>query len=152
MTKFIRDIIVVFLIGLNLTSCKEKEVDGILIGYDLYENQTYSQNKELRQLIKQVLSRDEKALAKLNDFECGGGAGCYDLGFVVSQTIYKIGEKAFMTMVQKLSRKETLELEGLIAAGLEYGDNDKNGKMDDKRIENEFPELLNLINLKRKNE
>lgn len=152
MLKLIRNIFAILLIGQCLTSCKEKKVDGIQIGYDLYENQTFSQNKELRQLINQVLSKDEKALAKLCYFECGGGAGCYDLGFVVTQIIYKIGENDFITMTQKLSGKETLALEGLIDAGLEYGDNDKDGKMDDKRIENEFKKLANLINLSRRKE
>ena len=152
MNNLIKIIVVTFIIGLTLTSCKRNEIDGILIEHTLYIHQSFSDNKELRQLIRQTLNKDEKALAKLNDFWCGGGAGCYDLGFIITQIIYKIGEKDFMTMVDKLDNKEILGIDGLIMAGLEYGDNDRDGKMDNKRLENEFPELLRLIKSKRQNE
>lgn len=36
-------------------------------------------------------------------------------------------------------------MHSLIAAGLEYGDNDNDGKIDNKRIEIEFPELHQLL-------
>jgi hypothetical protein len=145
-------ILTTFIIGLTFVSCKQNEVEGILIDQTLYVNQTLSKNKELRQLIKQTLNKDEKALAKLNDFWCGGGAGCYDLGFVITQIIYRQGEQEFMTMADKLNYKEIRGLESLIMAGLEYGDNDKDGKMDNKRIENEFPKLFELLKSKRQNE
>ena len=145
-------ILTTFIIGLTLVSCKQNEVEGILIDQTLYVNQTLSKNKELRQLIKQTLNKDEKALVKLNDFWCGGGAGCYDLGFVITQIIYKQGEQEFMTLVDKLKYKEIRELGSLIMAGFEYGDNDKDGKMDNKRIENEFPKLFELLKSKRQNE
>ncbi len=148
MEKFKKLTLTTFIIGLTLVSCKQNEVEGILIDHTLYENQTYSKNKELRQLINQTLKKDEKALAKLNDFWCGGGAGCYDLGFIVTQIVYRQGENDFISMVEKLEYKEILGLEGLISAGLEYGDNDKDGKMDKKRIENEFPELFKLLKSK----
>lgn len=141
-------ILTTFIIGLTFVSCKQNEVEGIFIDQTLYENQTYSKNKELRQLIKQTLNKDEKALVKLNDFWCGGGAGCYDLGFIVTQIVYRLGEKDFMLMVEKIEYKKIRGLEGLISAGLEYGDNDKDGKMDNKRIENEFPKLFELLKSK----
>src|SRR5690606_3841317 len=151
--KNLRNIILTtFIIGLTLVSCKQNEVEGILIDQTLYVNQTLSKNKELRQLIKQTLNKDEKALTKLNDFWCGGGAGCYDLGFVITQIIYRQGEQEFMTMVDKLNYKEIRGLESLIMAGLEYGDNDKDGKMDNKKIENEFPKLFELRKSNRQNE
>lgn len=143
-----KTIFIILLVGLTLTSCRQNEVDGILIDHTLYENQSLSDNRELRQLIHQTLNKDEKALAKLNKFWCGGGAGCYDLGFIITQIIYRIGEKEFASMVKKLNKEETNSIEGLIMAGLEYGDNDKDGKMDDKRIENEFPELQQLLKSK----
>ncbi len=145
MKKLTKIILTTFIIGLTLISCKQNEEEGILIDQTLYENQTHSKNKELRQFIKQTLNKDEKALAKLNNFWCGGGAGCYDLGFIITQIIYRMGEPEFMTMVDKLTHNEINGLEGLIMAGLEYGDNDKDGKMDNKRIENEFPKLYELL-------
>ena len=135
-----------------MVSCKQNEVEGILIDHTLYVNQTLSKNKELRQLIKQTLNKDEKALEKLNDFWCGGGAGCYDLGFIITQIIYRQGEQEFMTMVDKLNYNEIIGLEGLIMVGLEYGDNDRDGKMDNKKFDNEFPELLQILKAKKVNE
>ena len=143
-----KTIFITLVVGLTFSSCRQNEVDGILIDHTLYENQSLSDNRELRQLIHQTLNKDEKALAKLNKFWCGGGAGCYDLGFIITQIIYRIGEKEFASMVKKLNKEETNSIEGLIMAGLEYGDNDKDGKMDDKRIENEFPELQQLMKSK----
>lgn len=136
-----------FLIGLLLSSCKQYKVDGIVIDHTLYENQSYSDNKELRQIIRETLKKDEKALAKLSDFWCGEGAGCYDLGFIVTQIIYRIGEKDFSLMVLKLSKKDVKAIEDLVITGLEYGDNNNDGKMDNKQIENEFPELNKCMKL-----
>lgn len=151
MEYFRKTILTTFIIGLTLVSCKQNEVEGILIDHTLYENRSFSEIRELRQLIRETLNKDEKSLVKLTDFWCGGGAGCYDLGFIVTQIIYKLGEKDFMTMVNKLDNKEIRELEGLIMAGLEYGDNDRDGKMDNKRFENEFPELLQILKAKKVN-
>jgi hypothetical protein len=92
-----------------------------------------------------TLNKDENALTKLNNFWCGDAAGCYDLGFVVTQIIYRLGEDEFIKMVVKLDRERISGLEGLIAAGLEYGDNNKDGKMDNKQIENEFPKLHKIL-------
>lgn len=147
-----KKIIVILVLGVTLFSCKQNEVDGIFIDHTLYENQSFEKNRKLRQLIRETLKKDEKALIKLIDFWCGGGAGCYDLGFIVTQIIYKLGEKDFMTIVAKLSNDEINGLESLIMAGLEYGDNDKDGKMDNKKIKMEFPELLKQIETKRQNE
>jgi hypothetical protein len=126
-------------------SCKQNEVDGIIIGNTLYENQNFSDNRELRKLIHQILNKDDKSLSILNNFWCGGGAGCYDLGFIVTQIIYRLGEQEFINMVNKLSSEELIRLESLIEVGLEYGDNDRDGKMDEKKIENEFPCLYKLL-------
>lgn len=145
-----RKILLTLIVGITVASCRQNEADGILIGHTLYENQSLEDNRELRQLIRQTLNKDEKALAKLINFWCGGGAGCYDLGFIVTQIIYRVGEKDFIEIAGKLDSKEKTELEGLIMAGLEYGDNDKDGKMDNKVIATEFPELLKLLETRRR--
>ncbi|MEO7607749.1 MAG: hypothetical protein ABIV51_03995 [Saprospiraceae bacterium] len=143
-----KTLFITLIVGLTFTSCKQNEVDGILIGSTLCENQSFSDNRQLRQLIHQTLGMDKKALAELSKFRCGGGAGCYDLGFIVTQIIYRIGAKEFATMLENLTSEETNLIEGLIMVGLEYGDNDKDGEMDDKRIENEFPELQKRLRSK----
>ena len=77
--------ITILLLGLAIVSCQQNEVNGIWIGETLYENRSFVEQQELRQLIRQTLNKDEKALAKLNNFWCGDGAGCYDLGFIITQ-------------------------------------------------------------------
>lgn len=131
----------ILLFTLTLHSCKERETNGIVIAETLYIHQDYETNKELRNLIQEALNQNEKAIPKLTNFPCGGGAGCYDLGYVLTQIIYQIGEVGFNQMVLRLDTNEIKGLESLIRVGLEYGDNDKDGKMDDKRIEKEFPTL-----------
>ena len=67
------------------------------------------------------------------------------MGFILTQIIYKIGEDEFIKMVLKLKKEEIVGLESLIRVGLEYGDNNKDGKMDDKKIQTEFPKLYKLL-------
>lgn len=143
-----KQVIIILTLGLTLTSCRQNEVDGIFINHTLYENQSFADIRKLKHLIRQTLNKDEKSLSRLLDFPCGSGSGCYDLGFIITQIIYKIDEKDFIAMVLKLESKEIKGLENFIMAGLEYGDNDKDGEMDNKRIETEFPGLLNLIKTK----
>ena len=131
----------ILLFSLTLNSCKKRETNEIKIAETLYVHQDYETNKELRNLIQEALDQNEKSLPKLTNFPCGGGAGCYDLGFILTQIIYQIGEKEFNQMVLRLDRNETKGIRSLIIAGLEYGDHDNDGKMDNRRIENEFPIL-----------
>ena len=135
----------ILLIVMSLISCDHTKVDGIVIDHTLYENLTFSKQTELKKLVRLTLNKDENALNKLNNFWCGGAAGCYDLGFIVTQIIYRLGEDEFIKMVVKLDRDKILGLEGLIEVGLEYGDNNKDGKMDNKRIETEFPKLHKVL-------
>jgi len=128
-----------------LVSCDSTTVNGVFIDHTLYENLPIAKRFELKKLIKETLNKDEKALAKLNEFSCGGAAGCYDLGFVITQIIYKISENEFIEMVKKLEKEKIIGLEGLIEAGLEYGDNNHDGKMDNKKIEIESPKLYKVL-------
>lgn len=48
-------------------------------------------------------------------------------------------------MIRRLDKDEVCRIEGVIAAGLEYGDNNYDGEMDNKRIEEEFPNLLKVL-------
>ena len=131
--------------SLTIVSCDRSEVDGVIIEHTLYENLSFSKQIELKKLVSETLGGDEEALAGLTKFWCGGAAGCYDLGFIVTQIIYRIGENKFITMVEKLDKENGLELEGLISVGLEYGDNDKDGKMDNKMFQMEFPKLYKVL-------
>jgi hypothetical protein len=132
--------------SLTIISCDRSEVDGIIINHTIYENLSFSKQLELKKLVNKTLGGDEEALAALTKFECGGAAGCYDLGFIVTQIIYRIGENKFIIMVERLHKEKLLELEGLISVGLEYGDNNKDGKLDNKIFHVEFPKLYKVLN------
>ncbi|MBV1887880.1 MAG: hypothetical protein KUG51_01170 [Urechidicola sp.] len=120
-------------------SCKQNEVDGIKIGDTLYTNQSLEQNKKLTELISQTLNKKSSALSELIEFWCGGGAGCYDLGIITTELVYKIGQSEFMKVASKLESDRKKSLKGLLILGLEYG------YEPDRKIELEFPNLNTLL-------
>ncbi len=123
----------------TILSCKENEVDGIEIGQDLYVGQSLEQNKKLTELITQTLNKDSNALSELTEFWCGGGAGCYDLGTVLSDIVYKMNEAEFIKLASKLETDRKNSLKGLLRAGLEYGYEPC------RKIEIEFPNLNKIL-------
>ncbi|WP_299525514.1 hypothetical protein [Winogradskyella sp.] len=141
-----KNLTIYFLLIFTLLSCNEKVVDRIEIGQDLYVGQSLEQNKKLSDLITRMLNKESGAFLELTEFWCGGGAGCYDLGYVLTQIIYRIGENDFAKILSEIPKSKRNEIEGLIAVGLEYGDNDYDGKMDDKRMDTEFPKLTEILN------
>ncbi len=60
----------------------------------------------------------------------------------------KLSPKYSGRFIEKLGQKERTVLYSLILFGLEYGDNDRDGKEDNKLIENEFPALFILLQSK----
>ncbi|WP_089373567.1 hypothetical protein [Dokdonia pacifica] len=134
-----KNAIIYFILIFTLFSCKQKEVDGIEIGQTLYANQSLEQNRKLTELISQILNKDSNALSELTEFWCGGGAGCYDLGFVTTQLVYRIGENDFIKMAEKLTEKQKILLSGLLSVGFEYG------YYTEKNIVTEFPKLNKLL-------
>jgi len=144
-TNFVRKIILL-LLTIILVSCKKEKVDGIIIGDTLFVHQSLTENRKMENLIYQALKKEKKAIVELKNFPNGGAASSYDLGFVLTQIIYRIGEKDFANILREIPKSERNEFEGLIAVGLEYGDNDYDGKMDNKRMETEFPKLTEILN------
>ena len=128
------------LISVNACSLKIS-VQGIVICETLSKNQSYSKNIKLQGLIKRVLEKDSSALVELINFDCGGGAGCYDLGYIITQIIYQISEEDFIVMMSALSSVDKSRLQELILAGLEYGDNNYDGKMDNIPLETALPSV-----------
>ncbi|WOD45148.1 hypothetical protein [Hwangdonia lutea] len=98
----------------------------------------------MKHLIVKTLNKDYKALIALKNFPNGGAASSYDLGYIISQIIYRLGEDEFLSLVKKFPKNEQ-NFEGLIDVGLEYGDNNYDGKMDDKKFEQEFPKLYQFL-------
>jgi len=126
-------------------SCKQDKVNGIIIGSDLLFAQDYSENRKLCSLINRALEKDAKAVEEITNMNCGGASGCYDLGYVLTQLITRLGEKEFIKLTIGLSKSTKNSIQGLIMAGLEYGDNEYDGKMDDKRISEVFPNLEKVL-------
>ncbi|WP_040254270.1 hypothetical protein [Psychroserpens mesophilus] len=75
----------------------------------------------------------------MTEFWCGGGAGCYDLGIITSEIVYKMGESEFVKIASELESERKNSLKGLLNAGLEYG------YEPDRKIENEFPKLNKIL-------
>jgi len=141
----VKNIIFLFLI-LIIISCKKEKVAGIIIGDTLFVHQSLSENQKLESLIHQSLERNKNAIIELKNFPNGGAASSYDLGYILTQIIYRIGENNFVDILIEIPKSERNGIEGLIAVGLEYGDNDYDGKMDDKRMETEFPKMTEILN------
>jgi hypothetical protein len=116
-------------------------VKDIQVNHTLYENLSITKRLALRQVICKTLAKDNQALEELIRFDCGGAAGCYELGFIVTQLIYRLGESQFISMTQQFDKNELGSLQSLITVGLEYGDQNKDGKTDDKKFDKESPTL-----------
>jgi hypothetical protein len=127
------------------------KVNGITISPDLFISWSNGQQRkeQLANLIEKSLKKDKPALIELTEFDCGGGAGCYDLGSIIVQIIYRIGEENAVNTFQNYNSDKACRTEHLIAAGLEYGDNNYDDKMDNKLIEKEFPKLHKLFTEKK---
>jgi hypothetical protein len=141
----VRRMIFLFLI-VNLISCKKEKVARIIIGDTFFEHQSWTENIEMGNLISKSLKKDKNAIIELSNFPNGGAASSYDLGYVITQVIYRIEENDFAKILNEIPKSEHKGFEGLIMVGLEYGDNDYNGKMDNKQMESEFPKLTEILN------
>lgn len=110
-------------------------------GTTLVVNQSSSQTKQLHYLIKQVLEKNSSALSELINFNCGGGSGCYDLGYFLTQIVYQMGEDEFVIMASELNSVDKRMLLDFIRAGLEYGYGYDYSEVDKLGIETAFPSL-----------
>ncbi len=137
-------------ITLTFDSCKQRETNEITIGSALYDNQDYKSNRHIRLLIQKTLEKDAQSLLDLINTDCGQAAGCYDLGFIVTQIIYSTGEKKFIEMLKDFNERDLDKLTNLIHAGLEYGDNDKDEKIDNRLMNDQFPMLDEFLMTKKK--
>lgn len=140
-------LICILLATFFVCGCKQKSVKGVIIGSTLYEGQTAADNRKLCDIIDRALNKERTALLELIGFNCGGAAGCYDLGYVVTQIVNRIGEKEIIQLTKDFTKPQRNELLGLIEVGLEYGDNNYDGKMDEARIEATYPILEKALDI-----
>jgi hypothetical protein len=140
MTKNTKILLIIFLL-LTYVSCrKQTKVDGIDISdFDNALNDSKT-NRIFCNMVSKTLKGDEKALGEMVNFWCGGASDCYDLGDIVTQIIYKMGDSTFTEMAYKLSYEDKKSLYDFIGVGLEYGSHGQG------KIENEFPKLFAMLN------
>ena|SRR5436190_14230814 len=124
-----------------LTSCTiNTSVDSVQIGNTLQEQQDFSTNKRFAKLVHQSLNRNAEAFAELLRFPCGGAAGCYDLGSVITQIVYKVGEQNFSEMIKNFSKEQKRDILNYLEVGLEYGYNLEKSAPN-KTVDQQFPFL-----------
>lgn len=139
-------ILIALFIMFSLISCLKNNINGIIISDTLLSNQSFQENKNLNKIINQCLNKEFNGFKKLLEYNCGEGAGCYDLGYILTQIIFRIGEDDYIKVISKLSKKDQINLNSFIKVGLEYGDNNYDEKMDNLRINDTFPKIVNFTN------
>src|SRR5690606_25563875 len=134
-------IFLIFSFFASLISCSVKEYDGIEIPYSIHIRTDFLDRK-VRNVIKSALNNEPnsfKDLIELSDEVDGESA--YDLCYVLTQIINRIGEDNFLELTKELSNDEKQLLKSFIMVGLEYGDNNYDGKIDNEKIENVYERI-----------
>ncbi|RRT89835.1 hypothetical protein EGI88_10865 [Empedobacter falsenii] len=120
-------------------SCTVKEYKKVVIPYSI-NNRSDLMSWKLKGIIDSAFRMESDAF---RDFivlsNTVDGESAYDLGYVLTQIIYMIGEDEFLKTINNLTNDEKAILISFINIGLEYGDNDYDNIQDNKRIEDEFP-------------
>ena len=120
-------------------SCTVKEYRKVVIPYSI-NNRSDLMSWKLKGIIDSAFRMESDAF---RDFivlsNTVDGESAYDLGYVLTQIIYMIGEDEFLKTINNLTNDEKAILISFINIGLEYGDNDYDNIQDNKRIEDEFP-------------
>ncbi|MBA5628280.1 hypothetical protein [Moheibacter lacus] len=142
--KLILKIVAILIISISLfyafLFCTKNEESGVKFGNIFTNHQNYISNLEFRKNIKKALNQDENGIIWLYEVPVDGESS-YEMGYIITQIIYKIGEEKYLKMVKKLNIDQQRFALGYITVGLEYGDNDYDGEMDNTKFENEFPLL-----------
>ncbi|WP_322969493.1 hypothetical protein [Faecalibacter sp. LW9] len=134
-------IFLIFTFFTSLISCSVKEYDGIKIPYSIHIRTDFLDTK-VRKVIKSALNYESNAFKEFIELsnEVDGESG-YDLGYVLTQVINRIGEDKFIELTKELTNNEKQLLKSFIRVGLEYGDNNYDGKMDNERIEKIYAKI-----------
>lgn len=81
-----------------------------------------SQNLRAKYLIAKILFReDAKAFKEFSELWCGGGSGCYDLGYAILQILDRLGDQKFCALLRG-AQIDKLKILNYLRAGAEYGD------------------------------
>lgn len=142
MKKQTLNIVCVLVLSL-LISCKNDNVEGIQIGNLLVENQSFSKNKQMINLIEMTLLEDEDSFEALLFIpNVDDGESAYIHGYTIHQIINKLGEEKIINMLNHFEIKNLKTLNTYIRSGFDYT-SDYNDNFEDK-----FPNLFKYINEK----
>lgn len=139
------NISILYILTILLLGCKESDVQGIYIGETLNAHLNYDKQTKLRTLIEGSIKKDSTSIENLINFKINGGASGYDLGFILSQIVYRIGEKEIVSLIQNLEFSTQMKFKSLVDVGLEYGDQNNDKIQDNSRLKIEFPILSKLF-------
>lgn len=120
-------------------SCTVKEYKKVVIPYSI-NNRSDLISYKLKGIIDSAFRLESDAFIDFIELSnTVDGESAYDLGYVLTQIIYMIGEDEFLKTINNFTNDEKEILISFINVGLEYGDNDYDNIQDNRRIENEFP-------------
>ncbi len=120
-------------------SCTVKEYKKVVIPYSI-NNRSDLMSYKLKGIIDSAFRLESDAFIDFIELSnTVDGESAYDLGYVLTQIIYMIGEDEFLKTINNFTNDEKEILISFINVGLEYGDNDYDNIQDNRRIENEFP-------------
>ena len=120
-------------------SCTVKEYKKVVIPYSI-NNRSDLISYKLKGIIDSAFRLESDAFIDFIELSnTVDGESAYDLGYVLTQIIYMIGEDEFLKTINNFTNDEKETLISFINVGLEYGDNDYDNIQDNRRIENEFP-------------
>ena len=120
-------------------SCTVKEYKKVVIPYSI-NNRSDLMSYKLKGIIDSAFRLESDAFIDFIELSnTVDGESAYDLGYVLTQIIYMIGEDEFLKTINNFTNDEKETLISFINVGLEYGDNDYDNIQDNRKIENEFP-------------
>ncbi|MEG1199869.1 MAG: hypothetical protein RSD53_10785 [Algoriella sp.] len=120
-------------------SCTVKEYKKVVIPYSI-NNRSDLMSYKLKGIIDSAFRLESDAFIDFIELSnTVDGESAYDLGYVLTQIIYMIGEDEFLKTINNFTNDEKEILISFINVGLEYGDNDYDNIQDNRKIENEFP-------------
>lgn len=122
---------------------KRESTDGIEFGETWVFYNSSCANRKMQKAVRQTLDLNPEGLKALSVMECDS-AGCYDLGGVFTQIIYRVGDRQTAAMLPALNEREKKRFASLLPAGLEYSTANPKGN-GTKEVETEFPAVYRQL-------
>ncbi|MDO4879421.1 MAG: hypothetical protein Q3966_09070 [Neisseria sp.] len=125
-------------------SGKIHSAEGIEFGETWVLYHTRTESRRLHDAVRLTLQSQPQGFKSLLATRCDA-ASCYDLGAVITQIIYRMGEEQFARMLPNLDESEKTWLADMIIVGLEYGGTVNPRQGGTRQFETEFPKLYKSL-------